>query len=203
MSLWIPVTPLMMSLVLTTSEMPAKSSIICYRDCVMFLLSGRGPSRFLSEQISGRKFYYDRFTAEVGKQYNPRATRVNLPGGIDIGNQGATACMSFWNAMLDDEYKQSAKPGNTSSLPQVPSTIIPKSVSVAALLPARKVVSPPNVARVILELGSYVVADKQWVKSMKLDLYKENNAFAEGGFRHAFLATVRATPTDGLLRSIR
>ena len=68
--------------------------------------------------------------------------------------------MSFGNAMLNDEYKQIAKPGNTSSLPQVPSSIIPKSVSVAALLQARKLVSPPNVARVILELESYVVADK-------------------------------------------
>ena len=45
------------------------------------LLSDRGPSCFLSEQISGRKFYYVRFTTEVGKQYNPRATRVKLPGG--------------------------------------------------------------------------------------------------------------------------
>ena len=81
------------------------------------LLSDRRLSCFLSEQISGRKFYYVRFTTEVGKQYNPRATRVKLPGGIEIGNQGATASMSFGNAMLNDEYKQIAKPGNTSSLP--------------------------------------------------------------------------------------
>ena len=58
-----------------------------------------------------------------------------------------------------------------------------------ALLQARKLVSPPNLASVLLELESYVVADKKWAKSMKIELHKDNNAFAEGGFIWAFLAT--------------
>eukprot|EP00112_Aurelia_sp_Birch-Aquarium-sp1_P022386 Seg6290.2 transcript_id=Seg6290.2/GoldUCD/mRNA.D3Y31 product="Myosin heavy chain kinase B" protein_id=Seg6290.2/GoldUCD/D3Y31 len=76
-----------------------------------------------------------------------------------------------------------------SSLPPVPPTAFPKSVSVATLLEARKLITPPDVTRTKLRLESFNVAEKKWVELPVFEFTKENKPFAEGGFREAFLAT--------------
>ena len=78
---------------------------------------------------------------------------------------------------------------NLNLLQPVPATALPKSVPVAALLQAGKLVKPPNVTKISIELESYLVAGKKWNRSVKVELSKEDNSFAEGGFRNAFLAT--------------
>eukprot|EP00112_Aurelia_sp_Birch-Aquarium-sp1_P019166 Seg469.6 transcript_id=Seg469.6/GoldUCD/mRNA.D3Y31 product="Transient receptor potential cation channel subfamily M member 6" protein_id=Seg469.6/GoldUCD/D3Y31 len=91
---------------------------------------------------------------------------------------------------------------NDISLPAVPPTAFPQSISVAALLQARKLVNPPNVTRVKLELESYIVAEKKWAKAMKVELLKENTSFAEGGFRNAFLATDETSSGKWVIKDV-
>eukprot|EP00112_Aurelia_sp_Birch-Aquarium-sp1_P008581 Seg1949.5 transcript_id=Seg1949.5/GoldUCD/mRNA.D3Y31 product="Transient receptor potential cation channel subfamily M member 6" protein_id=Seg1949.5/GoldUCD/D3Y31 len=76
-----------------------------------------------------------------------------------------------------------------SHLPPVPSSAFPKSVSLADLLDARKLIEPPSVTRLKLDLSGYDVAEKMWKPSGSIEVNKEDSHFAEGGFRHAFLAT--------------
>ena len=40
-----------------------------------------------------------------------------------------------------------------------------------------------------LDLSAYDVAEKMWNPSGSIEVCKEDSPFAEGGFRHAFLAT--------------
>lgn len=144
------------------------------------LLSDRGPSCFLTEQISGKKFYYVRFTMDASIR---KPSRASLGG--ELGSEGGGV------------HSNSTSYGNTTELsnatlnllPPVPPTAFPKSVSVAVLLQAGKLVKPPNVTKIAIELESYLVAGKKWDRSMKVELSKEDNSFAEGGFRNAFLAT--------------
>ena len=78
---------------------------------------------------------------------------------------------------------------NANVLPSVPSIAFPQSVSDAALLQGEKLVKPPNITRITIELESYTVACRKWDRSVKVGLSKEDNSFAEGSFRNAFLAT--------------
>ena len=50
----------------------------------------------------------------------------------------------------------------TSRLKPVPSSAFPKSVCVADLLHAAKLVKPPDVTKMTLILESYDVSSKQW-----------------------------------------
>ncbi len=151
------------------------------------LLSDRGPSCFLTEQISGKKFYYVRFTMDVSSIGKP--SRASLGGrfkmpSLELGSEGGgvhSNSNSYGNA--------GPSTTNLNLLPPVPATAFPKSVSVAALLQAGKLVKPPNVTKISIELESYLVAAKKWDRSVKVELSKEDNSFAEGGFRNAFLAT--------------
>lgn len=122
------------------------------------LLSDRGPSCFLTEQISGKKFYYVRFTAKQSAVEKPsRAKKVKGSWEKGVKNEGVPGSSSHGNAMVSSiTYGK-----NDISLPAVPPTAFPQSISVAALLQARKLVNPPNVTRVKLELESYIVAEKK------------------------------------------
>ena len=87
----------------------------------------------------------------------------------------------------------SRKTGNAlSSLPQVPSSSLPHSVSLADLLKARKVVKPKKqVTACALYLETYNVPKKQWQPLMEssIQFAVASEKFSEGGFREAFMAT--------------
>eukprot|EP00794_Sanderia_malayensis_P001908 gene1908-2166_t len=78
---------------------------------------------------------------------------------------------------------------NLNLLQPVPATAFPKSFSVAALLQTGKLVKPPNLTTISIELERYLVACEKWDRSVKVELSKEDNFFAKGGFQNAFLAT--------------
>ena len=69
------------------------------------------------------------------------------------------------------------------------SVAVAKSVSVADLLAAGKLVEPPDVSSVTLVLQSFDVTNKTWSTATTLDVVLEKKNFAEGGFRDAFIAT--------------
>ena len=138
------------------------------------LLIDRGPSYFLTEQVAGKKFYYVRFTDILCPAQAPAKVRKTMKTDserdeVRVQSQGMAQ--------------------EISSLPPVPPTAFPKSVSVATLLEARKLITPPDVTRTKLRLESFNVAEKKWVELPVFEIMKENKPFAEGGFREAFLAT--------------
>eukprot|EP00112_Aurelia_sp_Birch-Aquarium-sp1_P014185 Seg3046.1 transcript_id=Seg3046.1/GoldUCD/mRNA.D3Y31 product="Eukaryotic elongation factor 2 kinase" protein_id=Seg3046.1/GoldUCD/D3Y31 len=136
------------------------------------LLSDRGPSCFLTEQVAGKKLYYVRFTDILC----PAPSKVRKTTKIDADR---------------DEIRVHSQDiaQEISSLPPVPPTAFRKSVSVATLLEARKLITPPDVTRTKLRLESFNVAEKKWVELPVFEVTKENKPFAKGGFREAFLAT--------------
>ena len=54
---------------------------------------------------------------------------------------------------------------------------------------AAKLVKPPDVTQITLTLESYDITAKNWEMCQNLTILKDNQKFAEGGFRNAFLAT--------------
>eukprot|EP00794_Sanderia_malayensis_P001051 gene1051-379_t len=170
-------------------EMPAGSSDV--------LLSDRGPSCYLTEQIAGKKFYHVRFLPNnIAIPTIDRAPRARS-FGRDVALDSKISYPTVWRhsvSTLSHSKNVPHRPTIKSAedlnqLPPVPSSAFPKSVSVADLLDARKLIEPPKVKRLKLDLGSYDVADKMWLLSGSIEVNKEDSHFAEGGFRRAFLAT--------------
>ena len=150
-------------------EMPAGSCDI--------LLGDRGPSCYLDEQILGKKFYYIRF---VDPRKNPKKTPPESVSKIPIGISDKSTTVTIQSAQYQSDHK---------SLPPVPSSAFPKSISVVHLLKAGKLVRPPDVKSSILTLEMYEIAEKRWKKMSSTEFQIDNKHFAEGGFRQAYMAT--------------
>ena len=140
------------------------------------LLSDRGPSCYLTEQIIGDKVYFIRFLDQKAKICN-RKERERIENAASSTSHPSLGKLS--------ESK------SITVLPSVPYTAFPKSVSVADLLQARKLIEPPDVSLVTMILESYSVSDKKWDEFPTLDFLKENRQFSEGGFRVAYIATTQ------------
>ena len=148
------------------------------------LLSDRGPSCFLDEQIEGKKVFFVRF--------------VTPASSLTLGRErGAEKCTARYdvnrNSSLHSEtgipLQNISCPQNNSSsnfLP-VPSSFFPKSVSVADLLKARKLVKPDEKVEVMV-LESFDVSEQKWSRSEPIRFTINDSKFAEGGFRDAFIA---------------
>ena len=151
------------------------------------LLSDRGPSCYLTEQIIGKKVYFIRFLDQKTKVCN-RKEHERMDSAAS-----STPQTSF------GKLPQSR---SITVLPSVPSTVFPKSASIADLLQARKLIKPPDVSLVTMLLENYSVSDKTWVKCATLDFLKENKHFSEGGFRVAYIATAQhaSYPTKWVIK---
>eukprot|EP00794_Sanderia_malayensis_P013091 gene13089-14433_t len=148
------------------------------------LLSDRGPSCYLTEQIAGKKFYHVRFLPNnIAIPTIDRAPRARS-FGRDVALDSKISYPTVWRHSVSTlshsknvPHRPTIKPADDlSHFPPVPSSAFPKSVSVADLLDARKLIEPPNVTRLKLDLSS-------------IEVSKEDSHFAEGGCRQAFLAT--------------
>ena len=78
-----------------------------------------------------------------------------------------------------------------STLPPVPSSIIPKSVSIADLLQARKLVKPPDELPLKLVLEAYDCHGKFWKNSEEIKFVMQKSKFVDGGFRDAHKAACK------------
>ena len=165
------------------------------------LLSDRGPSCYLTEeQIAGKKFYLVRFLPNrpnnIAMPVDNRAKRVHSYGR-DVALDSKISSPSSWGPSVSTLSHSRNVPHismmrpkeKLNHLPPVPSSAFPKSVSIADLLDARKLIEPPSVTRLKLDLSAYDVAEKMWKPSGSIEVSKEDSHFAERGFRHAFLAT--------------
>lgn len=121
-------------------------------------------------------FYYIRF---IDPQKNPKKTPSESVNKLPtVGSHKATT-VAIQSAQYQSDHK---------SLPPVPSSAFPKSISVVHLLEARKLVKPPAVKSSILTLEMYEIAEKSWKKMSPTEFQIDNKHFAEGGFRRAYMA---------------
>ena len=138
------------------------------------LLSDMSPSCYLTEQIIGKKFIsFDSWT----KRQKSAKERERIENAASSTSQTSLVKLSESKSL--------------TVLPSVPYTAFPKSVSVADLLQARKLIEPPDVSLVTTILKSYSVSDKKWEKFATLDFLKENMQFSDGGFRVVYIATTQ------------
>ena len=93
------------------------------------LLTDRGPSCFLTEQIAGKKFYYIRFTADIGLSglTVPSGQRLKTANRESAGTEPANYNTNGINPGPSGEnlLRRSLPP----NLPPVPTTAFPKSVA--------------------------------------------------------------------------
>ena len=150
------------------------------------LLGDRGPSCYLTEQIVGKKVYFIRFLDPTKRAKNSKGTQPQLETGkkkIMEGNESNMGLSSF----IGRHPQTTVFPETT--FPKVPQTAFPKSVSIADLLQARKLIEAPDISTVTMVLESYNVYDKVWETVNTVEFLKENKNFSEGGFRRAYIAT--------------
>ena len=143
------------------------------------LLSDRGPSCFLTEQIQHKKSYLVRFINPDDGIMRKQPKLMPQMEGSSLGNIS--------------EFEKPQERRHTSlislSQPQVPESAFPKSVSISDMLKARKLVKPPDAREVKLTLETYDVSESFWIKSGTKMFNMEKNKFSEGGFREAYMAT--------------
>ena len=142
------------------------------RDFVDF--SDRGPSCYLMEHTIGKKGYVIRFRDQkICNRKDDKRMEI------------AASCTPEMSLGMLSQSE------SITVLSSVPSTAFPKSVSIADLLQAQKLMEPPDAFLVTMLLESYSVSEKKWGKFATLDVLKENNQFSEGGFRVAYNATTQ------------
>eukprot|EP00794_Sanderia_malayensis_P002045 gene2045-2324_t len=152
------------------------------------LLSDRGPSCFPTEQIVGKKVYFVRFLdpARRKAQKTGEHSEKHEDGGHETISKQPP--LSF---------------PASSVLPKAPSPLFPKTVSVADLLKARKLVDAPEVTSLSLVLENYNVCEKKWEIIKPMDFQKETKQFAAGGFRNAYMATTTGNSKKWVIKEAK
>lgn len=104
-----------------------------------------------------------------------------------IGAQEAEAGESSHSSIRSEGHgvNQLEKSEDNKSTPE-PETQFPASVSIDQLLLAGKLVKPLPKKRVVLELESFDIKNREWQSAGKLELLLEIQKFSSGGFRDAF-----------------
>ena len=137
------------------------------------LLGDRGPSCYMTEQILHKKVYFVRF---INPQRQSKAGSSNneivFKKPFRVSSKCSTSSMPM-----------------SSVLPPAPSSIVsPKSISIAELLKARKLVKPPDDYDCSLVLEEFIIGEQVWLKKNPITFTISNNKFSEGCFREAFHA---------------
>ncbi|KAK3701242.1 hypothetical protein QZH41_003204 [Actinostola sp. cb2023] len=128
------------------------------------LASDRGPSCTKMEQLEGKKVYHIRFLEPIEEShlYAKKPQRLKSEPVSPSKNDPGYFAVSR------------------------PMTVYPKSVSIADLMRAGKLVKPPEAT--ILKLGYFDVESGKWVTIPQLEVEIEQKHFASGAFRFAFQA---------------
>ena len=148
------------------------------------LLSDRGPSCFLDEQIEGKKVFFVRFVTPASSFTIGRERCAEKCTATYDVDRNSSQHSETGTLLGNDCSSQNSNP--KAGLP-VPSSCFPKSVSVADLLKARKLVKPDERVEVMV-LESFDVGKQKWSRSEPIKFNVKDSKFAEGGFRDAFMA---------------
>ena len=125
-------------------------------------MGDREPSCFLTEKIAGKKVFLVRLInpgvvndgTRAGKK--PSVSSSSLSFGTAVNRGGSPE-----HKRRNDKTKPHSMV-DISQLPPVPSSVVGRSVSVADLLLARKLVKPLELSEVTMILEAYDVGEKTW-----------------------------------------
>ncbi|CAB4028783.1 transient receptor potential cation channel subfamily M member 6-like, partial [Paramuricea clavata] len=135
------------------------------------LASDRGPSCTKMEQIKGKKVYFIRFLPPA-EHDRSQQSRVQ-------GSNSAPISPSKIGE-IDGHHPETPSP-------KLARTVYPKSVSIGDLLRAGKLVRPPQLTTLSLEM--FDVEKCEWIKTpLTLSVEIEETKFDSGAFRDAFRA---------------
>lgn len=134
------------------------------------LASDRGPSCNKMEQIKGKKVYCIRFLQPKEEDFSHAKKQVPVLKGVK------SVPISPSKAVAQSSTRQVC----------MPRTVYPKSISIGDLMKAGKLVKPPQVA--ILKLEIFNVESCKWIDIPSIEVEVEKTAFASGAFRDAFKA---------------
>ena len=158
------------------------------------LYSDRGPSCTLDEYVTGRKFYPVRFMTSgngVRKLDRPTNQRQNYEFSPEFNNNVSHSSIMPFSLPSRSAF---SKPKNDSGISSATSSAepmkvtVPKSVTIADLLGAGKLIQPEVCDDVTLQLESFSIIEKVWLKNDQINFQIERKHFAAGGFRNAFKA---------------
>ena len=169
--------------------------------CCDILASDRGPSCTTMDQIKGKKVYLIRLVppSTTGPEVDISYTKHEWPKCKK--QRTLPAANKSYSVGANAHYI-----GETSA-------INPKSVSVADLLKAGKLVKPPQQERVTLHLEEFDVQERSWNEAAAVEFMIDEERFAQGGFRnahHAYAQNCQLVSTkwvvkkyqDGAIKSI-
>ena len=147
------------------------------------LLSNQGPSCYKMEQIKGKKTYYIRFLPP-----NEISDRQRVSEEVAQQIFCAQRQMGFHIKKPDTKSAGSVKMSQSLNMAAVPTSSFPKSICVADLLKAGKLVKPSIQAVTRLHLETFDLNGQSWVSKAAVDFVIEEKKFASGGFRNAHMA---------------
>jgi len=166
----------MTNLTLRTSEMRAKGFTTCHKDLATFCSATEGPRAFSQSRYLGKSFIMSdsqwmshQLENHLGQVWVESSKCHHQSWEVKVAGFTATVTRMGMQGLQQPTLI-------CCSLSQQQ---LFQSVSVAALLQAGKLVKPPNVTKISIELESYLVAGKKWNRSVKVELSKEDNSFAE------------------------
>ena len=157
------------------------------------LYSDRGPSCTLHEHVIGKKVYLVRFMTSTGV---PKLDGPNQHQNFEFNAEfnkkvSHSSTITFSMPSRSTFPKPKKHDGETSSatlIAKQPKAIVTKSVTIADLLGAGKLIQPEVYDDVTLQLESFDIKSKIWLKNNPLNFHIERKHFAAGGFRNAFTA---------------
>ena len=158
------------------------------------LYSDRGPSCTLDEHVIGKKVYLVRFMTSTGL---PKLDGPNQHQNFEFNaefnkkvsrSSTITFGMPSRSTFPKPKKHDDGETSSATSIPKQPKGIVTKSVTIADLLGAGKLIQPEVYDDVTLQLESFDIKNKIWLKNNPLNFQIERKHFAAGGFRNAFKA---------------
>eukprot|EP00794_Sanderia_malayensis_P008559 gene8559-9474_t len=159
------------------------------------LYSDRGPSCTLDGHVMGKKkvnlVRFMTSASGVRKLDRPTNQRQNYEFNPDFNKNVSTqaSCCSVCHLKVySPKLRMTGISSATSSAEQVKAAVVQKSVTIADLLGAGKLIQPEVYDDVTLQLEFFSIIDKVWVKNDPHNFQLERTHFAAGGFRNPFKA---------------
>lgn len=154
------------------------------------LLGDRGPSCYLTEQITSKKKFYVRFIDNHKHDKEHGKRNISIGSSLNIDTTAPLPLFSIpTNVNMHTPTSSRYRIQNCSSKPSFTKSVVMPSLSICDLLKARKLIKPRETEEWLVKPELFCLASKAWKPIQEINLTKEKQSFAEGGFRDAYLAT--------------
>ena len=135
------------------------------------------------EQIKGKKTYYIRFLPP-----NELSDRQRISEDVAQQLFCAQRQIDLHMKKLEAKSPDGVRMHQSSTMTTAPTSTFPKSISVADLLKAGKLIKPTKQADTTLHLETFDLNKQCWVSKVAVEFAIEEKNFACGGFRNAHMA---------------